>query len=799
MTQSTKRWMRFKEGAVRPANPALLSSLFAFCFAASVCSQTASPAQSNATEGPASTPSTVRGLIYLDAVVIDGSGKLVTGLEPHDFTLLDNGHPSTIVSLQAFNETAAKPNPPVEVILLVDTLELPFKLAMHEQDEVERFLRQNGGRLAHPVSIFGLSNTGLWTLAKSSTDGNALAERIAHNSSVPLERPALKGEPLNLLPSREPSALSALKALGQIATAERGKPGRKLLIWVGPGWGVGTGKPFFSTLDREQLFNAIDWFSTLLREARITLFTLSEGERLARDGTYKSALFYQEYLAGVKSEERASISNLDRRVLAVQSGGDVLDPHKDLATSFAFDGRADKMTMGTSAGRGTELAMQIVDFDLADEINRCVEEAGAFYTLSFNPAYTEVADEYHDLKVVVDKPGLTVRTKTEYYDQPYFYDRPNPAARRVSVAELRQVLEEGRGKRDADIAREISDLELTEQLSDAKVAGWQTDLSGARSRAALVALADASHFLDPPAADVAADDAPDLNAQQRMVALAVDYVNKTMRTLPNLFATRTTTRYEETPAHFDETGRHRISYEPLHQVGTAKETVLYRDGREIVQAADKRLKHNAGPEGLTDKGTFGPTLGAVVDAAAAPGGLTWSRWEKGTEGLRAVFRYAIAESSSRFQVSYCCLPYGDGTSTFHKLTGYHGEIAIDPESGAILRLTLISDLRSDLQLFRADPRVEYGPAEIGGMPLLRSDTLVEYGPVSIGGKTYICPVKSVSISRSRTTKILTGLPGEFRTFGPFATFLNDVSFGEYHAFRGEPRILPGFTQESNEK
>jgi hypothetical protein len=85
------------------------------------------------------------------------------------------------------------------------------------------------------------------------------------------------------------------------------------------------------------------------------------------------------------------------------------------------------------------------------------------------------------------------------------------------------------------------------------------------------------------------------------------------------------------------------------------------------------------------------------------------------------------------------------------------------------------------------------------MPLLRSDTLVEYGPVSIGGKIYICPVKSISISRSRSIKILTGLPGEFRTFGPFATYMNDVSFGEYHMFRGETRILPSFTPESNAK
>jgi hypothetical protein len=228
--------------------------------------------------------------------------------------------------------------------------------------------------------------------------------------------------------------------------------------------------------------------------------------------------------------------------------------------------------------------------------------------------------------------------------------------------------------------------------------------------------------------------------------------------------------------------------------------VLYRNGNEIVESGgEKRGMKDVAAEGLNTKGTFGSTLGAVIDAASVPGGLTWSRWEDGRSGRLAVFRYSIPETRSRFQVSYCCLPYGDGTSAFHELTGYHGEIAIDPESGAILRLTLISDLRPDLQLYRTDTRTAYSPAEIGGMPLLRSDTLVEYGPVSIGGKIYICPVKSISISRSRSIKILTGLPGEFRTFGPFATYMNDVSFGEYHMFRGETRILPSFTPESNAK
>ena len=58
------------------------------------------------------------------------------------------------------------------------------------------------------------------------------------------------------------------------------------------------------------------------------------------------------------------------------------------------------------------------DNDLVRQINGCIEDANAFYRLSFDPPVAEHADEYHDLKVVVDKPGVTVRTNSGYYNEP---------------------------------------------------------------------------------------------------------------------------------------------------------------------------------------------------------------------------------------------------------------------------------------------------------------------------------------------------------------------------------------------
>jgi hypothetical protein len=484
-------------------------------------------------------------------------------------------------------------------------------------------------------------------------------------------------------------------------------------------------------------------------------------------------LLYEQFLSGVKSVKEADGGYLDRRVLAVESGGLVLDPHRDLATSSAYN--ASTMEWGASPGRGTEAAAQLADFDLVTQINRCAAEAGAFYTLSFDPPRTEIPDEYHSLEVKAGKPELTARTNTGYYDEPYFYDQPLPAVRRVTVEQLDQEMRALEAKPDAEAARQITGMELTERLSNAQLASLKASLRGEKTGTALVALADAAAFLEPPSSELPAGAAPGPSAQARMIALVVDYLKMTIPKLPNFFAERTTARYEETPQHYNQSGLVRVGYQPLHVVDTSKATVLYRDGYEAVDPGPaKRRQAKQQEVGLVTRGTFGPILSTVIlDAASARSSLTWSSWEQGPDGVRAVFRYSIPEKESHFEISHCCLPDGDGTTVFKKLTGYHGEIAINPETGAILRLVMDADLKPDL-------------------PLARAGILVEYGPVKIGEKTYICPLKSVAITRGRTVMLMAEGNDSFRTFGPFATSLNDVVFQDYHMFRAESHVLPGY-------
>jgi VWFA-related protein len=730
-----------------PGSTLLASGLVLYC-AATLFAQTASgaapPPQSEAVAEP-QTPALAQrllsrsdelpGLINLDVVVTDNTGRPVSGLGSKDFSLLDNGQPQKILSFSAFDGNASKPDPLVAVILAIDTIGIPGHLHGLVLEEVERFLRRNGGHLAQRITIFGLSDNGFWTLAQPSSDGNALAAEIAGDRLVFIRR----WNPFESLAVREPAGLKALKALGHIAAVERRNPGKKLLLWVGPGSGIGTARDFETRDPKPRTFDTIYWFSNLLREARISLFSITVGQTdpETRTDPETGSERYMLFLNGVESAQYASLKNLDRKVLAVQSGGRVLGPEKDLV----------------------------------NQIDTCIQEVSAFYTLSFDPPRADHPAEYHSLHVQVREPGLTARTNTGYYDQPYYSDQANLAVKRVTVEQLERALAGARGESDSELARRLSDVKLSERLSEAKLSSWTASLRGKRARQALVALSDASAFLEPPPAEVPADAPPDADTQRSMTSLAVDYLNKMIPKLPNFYATRTTVRYEETP-RLILTASTTVDYQPLYAAASSKATVLYRNGKEVVDSSGAKGEKREAADGyLLTYGVFGPVLGAVTDAITT--GLTWNRWEQGADELHAVFVYQIPAEKSRYQVGACCLPDSDGTGSFEETVGYHGEIAIDPPSGAILRLELVADLKSTT-------------------PLLRSDIMIEYGPVEIGGKTYICPVRSVSISRARSVALLTEWDESFRTYGPYATMLNDVAFERYHIFRAKSRMLTGF-------
>jgi VWFA-related protein len=321
---------------------------------------------------------TTEGKVHLDVVVTDASGKTVSGLEPQNFKLLDDGQPRRILSFHSFDGVTVKPDPAVQVILIFDTANLPFPQFSFTRQEIEKFLRQNGGRLAQPVSIMVLSDAGLRVQPRPSTDGYALLAVLdGVRGSVHAINQAQGAEG-----DLERFQLS-IRQMTTVAENEATRPGRKLLIWVGPGWPILDSANFKATdKDQRRYFQGIVELSSKLREARLAVYSVSPASSTTDSGT--RTLLYQDFLKAIKSPRHADSGNLALKVLATESGGLILGP----------------------------------DNDLAGQIDRCVAEANGFYTLSFDPPHAAQADEYHDLKVQVDQPGLTARTNTGYYNQP---------------------------------------------------------------------------------------------------------------------------------------------------------------------------------------------------------------------------------------------------------------------------------------------------------------------------------------------------------------------------------------------
>ncbi|MGA9241339.1 MAG: hypothetical protein WBW03_05100 [Silvibacterium sp.] len=304
------------------------------------------------------------------------------------------------------------------------------------------------------------------------------------------------------------------------------------------------------------------------------------------------------------------------------------------------------------------------------------------------------------------------------------------APQNVTVEDVQRILAEDKGKPDAEVARQLSGLELMERMSDARLNSLEQSVPGTKSWWALLALADASVFLSPAAADVLPQAPPDLNEQQHMIDLTVEYLAQTLPKLPDFYATRTTVRYDNgrsmqrarAKSQDDSSSRDNSLW---RIVGSSKVVVAYRNGKEVVDPREWG-KHSSHPEdeGLITRGTFGPILSTVI-ADAARGEMTWDRWERGGAGTLAVFRYRVPENQSHYSLAFHGLSSDKGGA--NQGAGYHGEVAIDPAAGTILRLTVQADLALD-------------------SPILRGDIMVEYGPVEIGGKPYTCPIRSVSIS-----------------------------------------------------
>jgi len=145
----------------------------------------------------------------------------------------------------------------------------------------------------------------------------------------------------------------------------------------------------------------------------------------------------------------------------------------------------------------------------------------------------------------------------------------------ITIHGLERMLVAVAGKPDAQVAAQIHGTRLTERLSTTRLTRLEANIPRPEARQALIALADSSAFFDPPDDEILSMEDPDSTTQNKMLALAKDFVARTIPSLPNFTATRTTTTYQ----------RDLLYQELWHAVGLSHALVFYRDGQETQRSS----------------------------------------------------------------------------------------------------------------------------------------------------------------------------------------------------------------------
>jgi VWFA-related protein len=326
----------------------------------------------SAQQGPVAQPAT--GTILLDVVATRKSSPPVSGLQQQDFAVLDNKAPQSITSFRAVDGRQA----PIEVILVVDAVNTDFQRVAYERGQIDKFLSAEGGHLAHPTALAVLTDTGMKFQEDFSSDGNALSSAL-NQFAVGLR--SIRRDS-GFYGAAERYQIS-LQGLHQLLAREASRPGRKIILWVSPGWPLLSGPNVeLSAKEQQQLFGDIVNLSNELLQARITLYSI-DPLGSADAGGFRT-FYWKDFAKGISKPSQVQAGDLALEVLATQSGGMALSSSNDVAAL----------------------------------LQTCISDLGAYYEISFNAPKGDQANAYHNLEIHAGKPGLTVRTRQGYYSQP---------------------------------------------------------------------------------------------------------------------------------------------------------------------------------------------------------------------------------------------------------------------------------------------------------------------------------------------------------------------------------------------
>lgn len=351
---------------MRPFTLALAS----VCLLLSCLSLEAQPFPAGSLPGPAATqPQT----IHLDVLVKDKSGQPVHGLSAQDFTILDNGQAQKLTGFAPVN-TQDHPDA-VQVVIVVDMINIGYDEVAWAREQIGEFLKQDAGKLGHPTSIAVMTERGLRMMSGSTMDGAVLQASFQRF-----------GTDLRLInrtggwAALDEMLDTSLSQLGEILAIEQTRPGRKLLLFISPGW------PMLPRLGVQEDLKAAQWvFNAIVRLTDMTGDAHTAIYQLHPFGVGRqNPFYYQSFLKPVQKVTQAEYPELALGVFAVHSGGRVV----------------------------------VAGHDIAGEINNALHDAGSYYELTYDPPAPDGTNQFHAISVRVNQPGATAQTLTGYYADP---------------------------------------------------------------------------------------------------------------------------------------------------------------------------------------------------------------------------------------------------------------------------------------------------------------------------------------------------------------------------------------------
>jgi hypothetical protein len=320
-------------------------------------------------------------------------------------------------------------------------------------------------------------------------------------------------------------------------------------------------------------------------------------------------------------------------------------------------------------------------------------------------------------------------------------------AQSVSVSDLVKFIKSAieLKQRDADVAKYLSRMKLTDHLDDRTVEELQSLGAGPKTVAALREMVDASEKLPEPPPPAKAlpppppAPPPDSIEQGKIIAAAREYALNYSKQLPNYLCLEVVRRA------IDDHVNDAAGSEQWRGGDTVVMRLSYFEQKEdykVVMINDRAVENKSIDQldGVTSQGEFGTMLKEIF-APESEARFEWDHWAKLRGRKMYAFSYDIDQPHSQFSILW--------EKTDKIVPAYRGLVYIDVDTNKIMHIT-------------QEP-YDIPPT----FPVRASKEVLDYDFQNIGDSEFLVPLKVVMTSR--TIKYLSKNEIEFRRYQKFGT------------------------------